>query len=158
MIQDYFREFGKIILFGAGWKPVSLVDIRAKAAFTLWLCGCNLKCTFCHNYRLADSDPSLCGKVDMERLLEELDFSRKLVDYFLVTGGEPLLQFNELKKLLKIVKEHFKLDVAVNSNLTLTYAVKSLLDNGLCDFIVTDLKIPHLQLYGLDEGSSDRMW
>ncbi len=158
MIQDYFKEFGEITLFGAGWKPISLVDIRAKSAFTLWLCGCNLKCPFCHNYRLADSDPNLCKNVDVERLLKELDFSIKLVDCFLVTGGEPLLQFRELTKLLKIVKGCFKLDVAVNSNLTLTHAVKSLLDNSLCDFIITDLKIPHHQLYGLDGGNSDSMW
>ncbi|MEM4913375.1 MAG: anaerobic ribonucleoside-triphosphate reductase activating protein, partial [Desulfurococcaceae archaeon] len=70
----------------AGWKSVSLVDVYGYTSFTIWTCGCNLKCPFCHNWRLADNDPSVCYAVDVEKLIEECTASRLLVDYLHVTG------------------------------------------------------------------------
>lgn len=153
-----FSVEDQIILFGAGWRALSLVDVYGKASFTLWLCGCNLKCPFCHNHRLAECDRSLCGRVDVKSMMEKLNFSRKLVDCFLVSGGEPLLQYRELARLLKHVKADLGVKVAVNSNLTLASEVKSMLEDEVCDYILTDLKAPHLQLYGLPEEESETAW
>ena len=155
--ENYSME-GEIVLFGAGWKALSLIDVYGKTSFTLWLCGCNLKCPFCHNYMLAECDKSLCGKVDVRGLLERLYLSRRFVDYFLVSGGEPLLQYSGLILLLKHIKADFGVNIAVNSNLTLAREVKRLLEDGLCDYILTDLKVPHAQLYGIPEEESEKMW
>jgi len=78
----------------SGWKSTSMVDVRGKVTFTLWLCGCNLKCPFCHNWRIAEGEG--CFPLDEGLLLEELEYGAFLLDYFHITGGEPLMQWREL--------------------------------------------------------------
>jgi len=73
----------------SGWKAVSMVDVHGKVTFTLWLCGCNLKCPFCHNWRIAERRE--CFELPRDAMLEELSSHSFLIDYFHVTGGEPLM-------------------------------------------------------------------
>ncbi|MCD6348625.1 MAG: 4Fe-4S cluster-binding domain-containing protein, partial [Candidatus Korarchaeota archaeon] len=80
-------------MLGAGWRSLSTVDVKGAVTFTLWLCGCNLRCPFCHNHLLASSDPSKCFPLNVNNLVDDLISSRGLIDYFHVTGGEPLVQW-----------------------------------------------------------------
>jgi len=130
----------------AAWKPLSMVDVKGAVTFTLWLCGCNLKCPFCHNWRLAESDRSVCGPLQEEALLGEIKNSLSLIDYVHITGGEPLVQAPALAVLLgKIKKYHVK--ISVNSNLTLPSSLKLVLP--YLDHVATDVKLP--EFYGVDE-------
>ncbi len=158
MDSSYLEDLSKIVLYGAGWKSISLVDIFKKVAFTLWLCGCNLKCPFCHNYRLAESCPELCKNLDVNALIGKLNVSSRYVDYFFVSGGEPLLQFRELIKLLAHVKRLFDVRIGVNTNLTFPKEIRDLLERNLIDFIAIDVKAPHSELYGLTGKESERLW
>ncbi|MEM2073835.1 MAG: anaerobic ribonucleoside-triphosphate reductase activating protein [Nitrososphaeria archaeon] len=158
MLPDYLEDFSKIALYGAGWKSISLVDVFKKVAFTIWLCGCNLKCPFCHNYRLAESYQEVYRKMNAKTIVDKLRVSKNYVDYFLVSGGEPLLQFRELSKLLWYIKYFVGVKVGVNTNLTLSKEIKEMLEQNLVNFIATDIKAPHLELYGLDEKESERLW
>ncbi|NJE03828.1 anaerobic ribonucleoside-triphosphate reductase activating protein [Thermococcus sp. MV11] len=137
-----------------GWKSVSMVDVRGKVTFTLWLCGCNLKCPFCHNWRIAEGLD--CFPLDRKLLLEELEAGSFLVDYFHVTGGEPLMQWAELSSLLAGVKA-LDVPVSLNTNLTLVGPLEKLLKAGLVDHIATDLKAPP-ELYGLPTEVAERLW
>ncbi len=147
-----------IRLVGAGWKNVSLVDVVDSVTFTLWLCGCNLRCPFCHNWRLAVNDPERCRLLDIERLIDELDASKMLVDYLHVTGGEPLVQWSELSKLLRSVKNNIGEKTSVNTNLTLYSPLSRLLREGLVDHIATDLKLPPEVMYGHDPETASKLW
>ncbi len=120
-----------------GWKEVSTVDVRGKVTFTLWVCGCNLKCPFCHNWRIADGLG--CHELNREKLLEHLEGSSRFVDYFHVTGGEPLVQRRELAELLEDVKS-MGIMTSLNSNLTLPMG--NLLELDLVDHVATDVKAP----------------
>ncbi|AMQ18372.1 anaerobic ribonucleoside-triphosphate reductase activating protein [Thermococcus peptonophilus] len=138
----------------SGWKTVSMVDVHGKVTFTLWLCGCNLKCPFCHNWRIAEGKE--CFPLDRDALLGDLSSSSFLVDYFHVTGGEPLMQWAGLSSLLSEAKEF--LPISLNTNLTLLKPLERLLKVELVDHIATDLKAPPAELYGLPGEASTRLW
>ncbi|MEM0053544.1 MAG: anaerobic ribonucleoside-triphosphate reductase activating protein [Nitrososphaeria archaeon] len=157
MHPNHLEDF-KVLLHGAGWKPISFVDIFKKVTFTLWLCGCNLKCPFCHNYRLAEAHPEACRILDVKTLIDKLNASKIYIDYFLVSGGEPLLQSRELSKLLTHIKNLMDVKVGVNTNLTFPKEIRGMLEKNLIDFIATDIKAPHSELYGLPEEESERLW
>ncbi|WP_175059435.1 anaerobic ribonucleoside-triphosphate reductase activating protein [Thermococcus sp. 2319x1] len=138
----------------SGWKTVSMVDVHGKVTFTLWLCGCNLKCPFCHNWRIAEGQE--CFTLDMNVLLEELSSSAFLVDYFHVTGGEPLVQWRELSSLF--ARARGLKPISLNTNLTMVKPLERLLKAELVDHIATDLKAPPEELYGLPFEASRRLW
>ncbi|WP_099211806.1 anaerobic ribonucleoside-triphosphate reductase activating protein [Thermococcus henrietii] len=138
----------------SGWKSVSMVDVHGKVTFTLWLCGCNLKCPFCHNWRIAEGLD--CFPLDRKALLDELEASAFLVDYFHVTGGEPLMQWRELSSLFAEGKL-LNVPVSLNTNLTLVGPLEKLLKADLVDHIATDLKAPPV-LYGLPEKPAEKLW
>ncbi|MEM2025184.1 MAG: anaerobic ribonucleoside-triphosphate reductase activating protein [Desulfurococcaceae archaeon] len=141
----------------AGWKSVSLVDVYGHPSFTLWLCGCNLSCPFCHNWRIANAEGSVCRYVDVQNILEEVHASRALIDYFHVTGGEPLLQHDKLAALF-LELGNAEIPRSLNSNLTLIGEFKYLAERGLVDHVVTDLKAPPEELYGLPPTASRKLW
>jgi len=144
------------MLIIAGWKSASLVDVHGCVTFTLWLCGCNLKCPFCHNWKIADNDPTLCKPVKVVDVAEEVEASRFLIDYLHVTGGEPLLQHKNLAVLFEKVKS-LGVRCSLNSNLTLPMQLTELLRRGLVDHVATDLKVPPEILYGVPSSAS-RLW
>jgi len=129
----------------AGWRSVSLVDVKGATSFTIWLCGCNLRCPFCHNWRIADRDPKLCRGVDVDTVVEELEASAALVDYLHVTGGEPLLQADALVELFRKARK-LGVGASLNSNLTLPGELEKVVD--LVDHVATDLKVPWA-MYGV---------
>jgi len=139
----------------SGWKSVSMVDVHGRVTFTLWLCGCNLRCPFCHNWRIAEGLD--CFPLDKKLLLDEVDMSSFLVDYFHVTGGEPLMQWRELGWLLSGIRD-LHVPVSLNTNLTLVKPLEELLRKDLVDHVATDLKAPPSELYGLPSAVSERLW
>lgn len=133
----------------AGWKDVSLVDIRGRTSFTLWLCGCNLKCPFCHNWMIAEALPERCSWSNTETILEALRGAARLVDYLHITGGEPLVQWAALKRLLQDVRREVNIRISLNTNCTLTRYLQEVLRLSLIDHVATDLKVPFNEMTGL---------
>ncbi|RDD52865.1 MAG: anaerobic ribonucleoside-triphosphate reductase activating protein [Candidatus Korarchaeota archaeon NZ13-K] len=144
-------------MMGSGWRPLSTVDVRGAVTFTLWLCGCNLRCPFCHNHSLASLDPLKCRVLDLNELMEDLLPSSGLIDYFHVTGGEPLLQWRPLSDLLREVASQ-GVRVSLNTNLTLPSRLQDLLSRVEVNHLATDLKIPPHELYGLPESEAWGRW
>ncbi|WP_457751530.1 anaerobic ribonucleoside-triphosphate reductase activating protein [Thermococcus sp.] len=138
----------------SGWKSVSMVDVHGKITFTLWLCGCNLRCPFCHNWRIAEGLD--CFPLNRKALLDELEASAFLIDYFHVTGGEPLMQWRELSSLFAEVNL-LDIPVSLNANLTIFRPLEKLIKAGLVDHIATDIKAPPA-LYGLPEKPAEKLW
>ncbi len=140
----------------AGFKDLSLVDVVGCVCSTVWLCGCNLCCPFCHNWRIASRDPSVCRSVDIESIVEKLLSSKPFIDYVHVTGGEPLLQIDGLIELYSLLRsEGFR--NSLDTNLTLPDQLGRVLEEGLLDHIAFDLKTPFRELSGLGENA-DRYW
>lgn len=147
------------LILTAGWKDVSLIDVPGEPSFVIWLCGCNLKCPFCHNYKIADCSNELCRYVDIEEIVSTLKRASRLVTTFHITGGEPLLQINNIERLLKLVRRELPdIIISINTNCTLPQHLELLLREGLVDHVATDIKIPFEVLSGLDSKDAKRLW
>ena len=87
----------------SGLQKISLVDYPDKVASVLFTPGCNLRCPFCHNWRIAvNPQPPFLQEA---AALEILEKRKKFVNAVVVTGGEPCMH-KELPKFLAKLKEH----------------------------------------------------
>jgi pyruvate formate lyase activating enzyme len=86
----------------SGLQKISLIDYPNKVASVLFTPGCNLRCPFCHNWRIAvDPKPPFLQET---AALEILESRKKYVDAVVVTGGEPTMH-KELPRFLAKLKE-----------------------------------------------------
>jgi pyruvate formate lyase activating enzyme len=86
----------------SGLQKTSLVDFPNRISSVLFTPGCNLRCPFCHNWRIVlDPKPPFLTE---EMALKILEDRRKYVDSVVITGGEPTIH-KELPKFLKKLKE-----------------------------------------------------
>ncbi len=86
----------------SGLQKISLLDYPDRIASVLFTPGCNLRCPFCHNWRIAvDPQPPFLQEA---AALEILEKRKKYVDAIVVTGGEPCMH-KELPKFLAKLKE-----------------------------------------------------
>ncbi len=86
----------------SGLQKISLVDYPDKVASVLFTPGCNLRCPFCHNWRIAiDPQPPFLQEAAALKILES---RKKYVDAVVITGGEPCMH-KELPKFLAKLKE-----------------------------------------------------
>ena len=85
----------------SGIQKTSLIDFPEKIATVLFTPGCNLRCPFCHNWRIVvDPKPPFLNE---ENVLKIVETRKRFVDAIVVTGGEPTLH-KELSKFLKKLK------------------------------------------------------
>lgn len=85
-----------------GFQKTSLIDFPGKISSVLFTTGCNLRCPFCHNWRLIiePKGPFLSE----DRALKILESRKKYVDAVVITGGEPTLQ-RDLPVFVRRLKE-----------------------------------------------------
>ena len=96
----------------SGLQKVSLIDYPNKVASVLFTPGCNLRCPFCHNWRIAvDPKPPFLQEAVALRILES---RKKYVDAIVVTGGEPTMHKELPKFLAKLKKRGFQVKLDTN--------------------------------------------
>jgi pyruvate formate lyase activating enzyme len=118
----------------SGLQKVSLIDYPNKIASVLFTPGCNLRCPFCHNWRIAvDPKPPFLQEAVAIRILES---RMKYVDAVVITGGEPTMHKELPKFLAKLRKRHFK--VKLDTNGFYPEVLKECLPN--LDYVALDLK------------------
>jgi len=120
---------------------LSLLDYPGKVSAVVWTVGCNLCCPFCYNAELvlpglADGLPRL----PLDAVVAALAERARFLDGLVVTGGEPTLH-RDLPLLLKEVKE-LGLLVKLDTNGTRPAVLRSLLEDGLVDYVALDVKAP----------------
>ncbi len=86
----------------SGLQKTSLVDYPDRVASVLFTPGCNLRCPYCHNYKIAiDPQPPFLQEGAALQILES---RKKYVDSVVITGGEPCMH-KELPKFMAKLKE-----------------------------------------------------
>jgi len=86
----------------SGIQKTSLIDFPDRLATVLFAPDCNLRCPFCHNWRIVlDPKPPFLNEETAIRILEK---RRNYVDAVAITGGEPTMH-KEIPKFLKKLKE-----------------------------------------------------
>lgn len=124
------------MIFG-GFQKLTLLDYPGKVSCILFTKGCNFYCPFCHNAPLVKSN------VDEQNItsFEVFDYLKKrqgILEGVCISGGEPLLH-KELDEFLQKVKElgYF---VKLDTNGSFPKRLKSLVSNGLVDYVAMDIK------------------
>jgi pyruvate formate lyase activating enzyme len=87
----------------SGLQKTSLLDYPDKVASVLFTPGCNLHCSYCHNWEIATNPQPPFLQEDI--VLETLENRKKYVDAIVITGGEPCMH-KVLPKFLAKLKEH----------------------------------------------------
>jgi pyruvate formate lyase activating enzyme len=96
----------------SGLQKISLIDYPNKVASVLFTPGCNLRCPFCHNWRIAvDPKPPFLQETVA---LEILEARKKYVDAVVVTGGEPTMHKELPKFLAKLKARGFQVKLDTN--------------------------------------------
>ncbi len=118
-----------------GLQKLTLLDFPEHTACTVFTSGCNMRCPFCHNASLVEG---VGEELDYGELMAFLKKRQGLLDGVAITGGEPLLQAD----IADFVKELRSMGYAVklDTNGSLPYRLKPLLDEGLLDYVAMDIK------------------
>lgn len=119
-----------------GLQKLTLLDFPGHVACTVFLAGCDLRCPFCHNGGLVLG--GMAPVTDDAGLLDFLRRRQGLLDGVAVTGGEPLLR-RELPDLLRAIKA-LGYAVKLDTNGTHPAALRSLVREGLVDYVAMDIK------------------
>ena len=119
-----------------GLQKMTLLDWPGKVACTVFLGGCDFRCTFCHNSELLSGPMPVL--MDQEGLLEFLRKRQGLLDGVCVTGGEPLLRPG-LPGLLDGIK-NLGFPVKLDTNGNHPDRLVRLWEQGLVDYVAMDVK------------------
>ncbi|HEY0196272.1 MAG TPA: anaerobic ribonucleoside-triphosphate reductase activating protein [Methanobacterium sp.] len=128
-------EFRGIYLMIIGGMLISSLEYPGKISLVIFTGGCTLRCPYCHNPELIDG-----GKeVDLEEIKLEIQESLNFIDSLVITGGEPLIQFKEIKELLNYLKE---IDLKIKLDTNGCYPEKLEQIIQFIDYVALDVKAP----------------
>ena len=120
-----------------GIQKTTLADYPGEVACTLFMSGCNFRCSYCYNPDLALSRDTGVTITEDEALgfLEE---RRSFLDGVCVTGGEPLLQHGLLNFLRKAKALGYK--VKLDTNGSQPEHLCRIIEEKAVDYIAMDVK------------------
>ncbi len=122
-----------------GVQKLSLVDYPGHVAAALFLAGCNMRCGYCHNPELVLPE-RLAPSIPVEEVMIFLESRVGRLDGVVISGGEPTIH-DELPELCRIIKQ-LGFDVKLDTNGTRPEMVRTMIDEGLIDFVAMDVKGP----------------
>lgn len=120
-----------------GLQKTTLLDYPGVLASTIFLGGCNFRCTFCHNSQflaLSDDVPLLSE----EEVLSHLTKRASVLKGVCITGGEATL-YPALPAFIREIKALGYL-VKLDTNGTNPSMLKALIADKLLDYIAMDIK------------------
>jgi pyruvate formate lyase activating enzyme len=134
-----------------GFRGSSLVDYPDRVSSVLFAPGCNLRCPFCHNWRIVVEPEG--PYLSEDEAIEILGERREFTDSVVVTGGEPTIQ-EGLSSLLRRLRER-GFAVKLDTNGMRPDVLGECLD--LVDYIAMDFKTAPGRYGELGGGSSDAL-
>lgn len=120
----------------AGYEPLSQLDYPYALSAVLFYLGCNLRCPYCYNAAVVRGEVS---PLPPERIIDFLSRRKNILDGIVFSGGECTLWGNKLKEDMRYVKE-LGFDIKLDTNGSNPGMVKTLLDEGLLDYVAVDIK------------------
>lgn len=120
-----------------GLMKTTLLDYPGKVASTIFTGGCNFRCPYCHNGDLVLNHTTMEPYIE-EEIFSHLNKRKNTLNGVCITGGEPTLQ-SELPEFIRKVKS-LNLLVKLDTNGTNPAMLRSLLEEGLLDYVAMDIK------------------
>lgn len=124
----------------------SSLDYPGKMALVLFTPGCDLRCRYCHNPQLLKNQK--LTKWDIEEIQEEVENNMDFIDAIVLSGGEPLLHLQDIKKFIKQAKDADLL-VKLDTNGLHPDGVKEIIKD--IDYVAMDIKAPLDKYYKISD-------
>ena len=118
-----------------GFVPLSTVDWRGHAVCTVFLRGCPVRCSYCHNRSIQDGEDYR----DLDEVTALIRSSRILVSGVVFSGGEPTMQPEPLHALAS-ASRGMGLLVGLQTNGVFPKVLGSLIREKLVDRVALDIK------------------
>lgn len=118
-----------------GIEKLSLVDYEGQICATIFTGGCNYRCPFCHNSGLVYKQEQTISE---REIFDYLEARRGLLDAVTISGGEPTLQ-NELERFIVKIRD-LGYKIKLDTNGTMPEVLENLLDKNLLDYVAMDIK------------------
>jgi pyruvate formate lyase activating enzyme len=114
---------------------ISSLEFPGNVSLVIFTGGCILKCPYCHNPEIIDGGKS----VEMDEIIKKIDNSMEFIDSVVITGGEPLIQNEEVKNILRYAKSR-GLKTKLDTNGFFVHELEEVMD--LLDYVALDIKAP----------------
>ncbi len=135
-----------------GGMLVSSLEFPGKMSLVIFTAGCMLQCPYCHNPGIIDGGT----REKITDIYKEIKDSMDFIDSVVLTGGEPLIQSEEVTEILKYCKT-LQLDIKLDTNGFYPEKLEDLI--GYVDYIALDIKAPfnkYKEIIGADIGKDVR--
>lgn len=120
-----------------GIIDISTIDYPGEVASVLFFCGCPFRCPFCHNFELLDMHKG--SYLEVEEVARRVLENRPLITGACLTGGEPMLQADQVVEISKHLKKE-GLKVKLDTNGFFPERVEKILP--FLDYVAVDIKAP----------------
>lgn len=114
---------------------VSSLEFPGKMSLVIFTAGCMLKCPYCHNPGLINGGEF----IQLTEIYKSIDESLDFIDSVVITGGEPLMQKDQVVKILEYSKK-LELETKVDTNGFFPEKLRDIIE--LIDYIALDIKAP----------------
>jgi len=118
-----------------GFVYVSTKDWPGRSVCTVFLRGCPLRCSYCHNVAIQAGT----NELDIGEVIRKIEDSLLLVSGIIFSGGEPTLQGDALAALARAAKERGLL-VGIQTNGYFPDVLARLIEEQLVDRVALDYK------------------
>ena len=134
-----------------GGTVISSIEFHKNMSLVIFMSKCPLTCRYCHNVELLDDNT----EKSFNEVKKEIDSSYDFLDAIVISGGEPLVQCDEVIEILKYVRQ-IGLKTKLDTSGIYPEKLKKILDLNLLDYVSLDVKNPFLKyrkITGDDVGS-----
>lgn len=116
---------------------VSSIEFHRNMSLVIFMAKCPLKCRYCSNKEAFDVDEEMT----FEEVKEIIDTNADFMDAVVVSGGEPLVQLDDVIDILTYVRT-LGLKTKLDTSGVYPERIQKLLDLNLLDFVSLDVKAP----------------
>lgn len=116
--------------------PFTMLDFPGRTACIVWISGCNMRCSYCHNPQIVKGR----GRTTAEHTLAFLKKRQGLLDGVVLSGGEATLYEGIADFAMRIKQLGYA--IKLDTNGTRPDIVKEMLQQGLLDYVALDYKAP----------------
>ena len=135
-----------------GEMIISSLEYPEKISLVIFTGGCTLRCPYCHNPEMIDGGKSVENLKIISKIKNSLDY----IDSVVITGGEPLMQHEDVEEILKFCKNE-GLKTKIDTNGCFPQKLNKILK--LLDYVALDIKAPfnkYEKIVGFPIGESVR--
>ncbi|MEO0189447.1 MAG: anaerobic ribonucleoside-triphosphate reductase activating protein [candidate division WOR-3 bacterium] len=132
----------------------SLIDWDGKITSVIFFDRCNFRCPFCQNWRLI-INPKKYPEYNIDEILKKILHKKNWIDGIVLTGGEPLIFFDDIIGIAKKIKKN-NLLIKLDTNGSLPEQLERLIKLNLIDYVAMDIKAPFDQTYFIATGKNPK--